>query len=190
MGTMGIRALLALNPGNIPRIGQDGMAIPLDWRILGFTLLASLVTGMLFGSVPALHAARPDLNTALKEDGSRSVAGRQNRTCSLMVIAEMAVAIVLLGPIVLCGDPALAISNAPACIMISQYATETNCHLKYHGGCSCGSAPRTGAGEKTIQLHAGGHSGGLRQRDVSYECGEGRHYAAAKVVAGGALRPE
>ena len=93
VGTMGIRALLALNSGNIPRIGQDGMAIPLDWRVLGFTLLSSLVTGMLFGSVPALHAARPDLNTALKEGGSRCVGGRQNRTRSLMVIAEMALAI-------------------------------------------------------------------------------------------------
>ncbi|MCU1275911.1 MAG: hypothetical protein JWO48_3342 [Bryobacterales bacterium] len=95
-GTVGIRALLALNPGNIPRIGQDGMTITLDWRVLGFTLLASLVTGLLFGLVPALHAARTDLNSTLKEGGSRSGGGRQNRTRSLMVIAEMALAIVLL----------------------------------------------------------------------------------------------
>ena len=96
MGTVGIRALLALNPGNIPRIGQDGMAITLDWKVLGFTLLASLVTGMLFGLVPALHAARTDISSKLKEGGSRSGGGRQNRTRSLMVIAEMAGAIVLL----------------------------------------------------------------------------------------------
>jgi putative ABC transport system permease protein len=96
VGTVGIRALLALNPGNIPRIGPDGMTITLDWRVLGFTLLASLVTGILFGSVPAVHAARTDLNSALKEGGSRSGGGRQNRTRSVMVIAEMALAIVLL----------------------------------------------------------------------------------------------
>jgi len=96
VGTVGIRALLALNPGNIPRIGLDGMAITLDWRVLVFTLLASLITGTLFGLVPALHAARRDVNSALKEGGSRTGGGRQNRTRSLMVIAEMALAMVLL----------------------------------------------------------------------------------------------
>ena len=97
IGALGVRALLAVSPGNIPRIGQDGSAVALDWTVLAFTLLLSLVTGVLFGLVPALHASRADLNATLKENGSRSGSGlRQNKTRGLLVITEMALAMVLL----------------------------------------------------------------------------------------------
>ena len=86
-----------MNPGNIPRIGEDGSAVTLDWTVLGFTLLLSLLTGVLFGLVPALHASRVDINSTLKEATSRSGSGmRQNKARSVLVIAEMALAIVLL----------------------------------------------------------------------------------------------
>jgi predicted permease len=97
MGALGVRALLAVNPGNIPRIGEDGSAVTLDWTVLGLTLLLSLITGVLFGLVPALHASRVDINSTLKEAASRSGSGlRQNKARSALVIAEMALAIVLL----------------------------------------------------------------------------------------------
>jgi len=97
LGAVGVRALLAVNPGNIPRIGENGSAVTLDWTVLGVTLLLSLLTGVLFGLVPALHASRVDINSTLKEATSRSGSGmRQNKARSVLVIAEMALAIVLL----------------------------------------------------------------------------------------------
>jgi putative ABC transport system permease protein len=97
IGAVGVRALLAVNPGNIPRIGPDGSAVALDWTVLGFTLLLSLLTGVLFGLVPALHASRADLNSVLKETGARAGSGlRQNKARSLLVVTEVALAMVLL----------------------------------------------------------------------------------------------
>jgi putative ABC transport system permease protein len=97
LGYFGVRALIAINPGNIPRIGDDGAGISLDWRVLAFTLLVSVLTGIVFGLIPALNASRADLNSPLKESGARSGAGlRQNKVRSLLVVTEMAMALVLL----------------------------------------------------------------------------------------------
>ena len=107
LGTAGIRAFLAiypttplgvaLNPVNIPRIGQAGSAVTLDWRVLSFTILVSLVTGVLFGLLPALQASGTDLSAALKESSGRSGTGfRQSKTRSLLVVSEMTLALVLL----------------------------------------------------------------------------------------------
>lgn len=93
----GVRALLALNPGDIPRIGPNGSAVSLDWRVLAFTLGISLATGLLFGLIPALQASRGDLGLALKQGGGRAGFGpRQNRTRSLLAIGETALAVILL----------------------------------------------------------------------------------------------
>ncbi len=97
IGAIGVRALLAVNPGNIPRIGVNGSAVTLDWTVFAFALALSVLTGILFGMVPALHASRADLNITLKETGARSGAGlRQNKSRSVLVIVEMSLAIVLL----------------------------------------------------------------------------------------------
>jgi len=97
MGYAGVRALLALNPGNIPRIGAHGSLVMLDWHVLLFTLVISLLTGIAFGLIPAFTASRTDLNATLKESGSRSGSGlRHNKARSLLVILEMALAVVLL----------------------------------------------------------------------------------------------
>lgn len=97
LGYLGVRALLSLNPGDIPRIGEHGAAVVLDWRVLLFTLVISFLTGILFGLIPALNASRTDLNATLKESGLRSGAGlRQNKARSLLVITEMTLAFVLL----------------------------------------------------------------------------------------------
>ena len=107
IGLAGIRSILRsypsnpmdapLNIVNIPRIGEGGTAVALDWRVLAFTFLVSLITGVLFGLIPALQASRTDLSTTLKESGGRSGSGlRQNKTRSLLVIGEIALASILL----------------------------------------------------------------------------------------------
>ena len=97
IGALGVRALLALNPGNIPRIGENGSGVSLDWTVLGFTLLLSLATGVLFGLAPAIQASRADLNLALKEASSRAGSGLgQAKARGALVVVEMALAIVLL----------------------------------------------------------------------------------------------
>jgi predicted permease len=97
LGYFGVRALLALSPGNIPRIGEYGAAVGIDWRVLAFTLGVSLLTGILFGLFPAIAASRPDLNSTLKESSNRSGTGfRQSKARSLLVISEVSLALVLM----------------------------------------------------------------------------------------------
>ncbi len=92
-----MKALLAANPVRLPRIGQHGASVTLDWRVLGFTVLIALVTGILFGLIPALNASRTDLSATLKESGTRSGGSmKQNKARSILVITEMALALILL----------------------------------------------------------------------------------------------
>ncbi|HEV2834364.1 MAG TPA: ABC transporter permease [Pyrinomonadaceae bacterium] len=87
------RALVALNPSDIPRIKEIGV----DVWVLGFTLLISLGTGLLFVLVPMIQQIRPDLNKTLKEgERSSSTAPLSRRLRSALVISEMALALVLL----------------------------------------------------------------------------------------------
>ena len=97
LGYFGVRALLTINPGNIPRIGEQGASITLDWRVLAFTLLVSLGTGILFGLIPAFSASHADLSLTLKESGSRSGSGlSQNKARATLIVTEVALALVLL----------------------------------------------------------------------------------------------
>ena len=97
LGFLGVRALLAISPAGLPRIGEDGAAIGIDWRVLGFTLAVSLLTGILFGLFPAIGASRLDLNSTLKESSSRSGTGfRQSKARSMLVISEVSLALILL----------------------------------------------------------------------------------------------
>jgi putative ABC transport system permease protein len=97
IGFIGVRALLSVSPGNIPRVGENGAAVGIDWRVLAFTLAVSVLTGILFGLFPALSVARPDLNSTLKESSNRSGTGfRQGKARSLLVISEVSLALVLL----------------------------------------------------------------------------------------------
>ena len=82
-----------LSPGDIPRLNEASV----DLRLLGFTLLVSLLTGVGFGLLPALAATRTNLNTTLKEGGARASDGRQRRGArNILVITEIALAQVLL----------------------------------------------------------------------------------------------
>jgi predicted permease len=97
LGIVGIRALLAINTAGLPRVGQDGALVGLDWRVLAFTAAVSIGTGVLFGLIPALQGSRADLSVTLKESSARSGTGvRQNKTRSILVVSEVALAVILL----------------------------------------------------------------------------------------------
>ena len=97
IGASGVRAFLAANLAGLPRIGEEGAVIAVDWRVLCFTLGVSTLTGILYGLLPALTASRADLNTSLKESNGRSGTGlRQRKTLSLLVVSEVSLALVLL----------------------------------------------------------------------------------------------
>ncbi len=89
----GLDALVALSPADIPRLDQIGI----DGKVLGFTFAVSLLTGFIFGLVPALQASNPDLNDSLKEGGRGSTGGiRGARVRNLLVVSEIALSLVLL----------------------------------------------------------------------------------------------
>jgi putative ABC transport system permease protein len=95
LGFGGIRALLAVNPGNIPRIGEHGSAVGLSWRVFAFTGLVSLLTGILFGVFPALRSSRADLGAALKP-GAATLRFGHATFRSMLVITEVGLSVVLL----------------------------------------------------------------------------------------------
>ncbi len=96
LGILGIQALLSVNTANLPRVGKEGAMVTVDWRVLAFTLAAAMVTALLFGLIPALQSSRVNLSSTLREGGGRSGSGfRQNKARTLLVISEIALAVVL-----------------------------------------------------------------------------------------------
>src|SRR6201987_5268101 len=91
LAAWGTHAALKLVPMALPSVNEIG----LDFRVLAFTMGISLLSGTLFGLVPAWRTSQADPQTALKE-GGRGVSGTRNRTQSAFVGAEIAVALVLL----------------------------------------------------------------------------------------------
>jgi putative ABC transport system permease protein len=83
--------LLALSPPDIREFKQIGI----NWEVLSFSFLASLVCGVAFGLMPALHASQPNPNKFLKE-GERGTAANRGRTRSALVVAEVGLSLVLL----------------------------------------------------------------------------------------------
>jgi hypothetical protein len=92
IGYWGLGILLRFIPPNVPRL-QD---VSLDARVFIFTALISILTGVLFGLVPAWQASRVNLGEALKEAGRSNSGGRGIRNHSLLVTAEVALAAILL----------------------------------------------------------------------------------------------
>jgi len=86
-----LHLLLAAIPIDLP----FWMNFNLDLRVLGFTLAITLLTGLIFGAMPALHTSRVDLNDTLKE-GGRGNSGVRSRARSLLVVSEIAMSLVLL----------------------------------------------------------------------------------------------
>jgi putative ABC transport system permease protein len=72
-------------------------SFPVDGRVLSYTVIVSLLTGILFGIVPAIHASRPDINRALKDGGTTVSAGRSPRRLQgWLIIGQVAITLVLL----------------------------------------------------------------------------------------------
>jgi putative ABC transport system permease protein len=84
--------LMALGKEDIPRAEHVG----LDWRVLGFTFGVSVLTGVIFGLVPALHSAKTELTESLKEGRGSGEGARRNRIRGVLVVSELAIAVVLL----------------------------------------------------------------------------------------------
>ena len=97
LGFVGVRWLLSVRPGAIPRVGEDGAGVSIDWRVALFAIGVSILTGVLFGLIPAIGASRPDLAATMNEGGSRSGFGlRQSKARSMLIVSEVGLALVLL----------------------------------------------------------------------------------------------
>ncbi len=92
IAVFGLKALLRFGPNMLPRLNEIGI----DGRVLGFTFLVSLLTGVIFGLAPALRASRVDLNGVLKDSVRNSASASQHRARSLFVVVEVALSLVLL----------------------------------------------------------------------------------------------
>jgi len=91
LATWGTSALVALSPDSLPRAREIGF----DWRVLAFTSVIALTTGIVFGLLPAIWGPRVDLTDALKE-GSRGSTAGSGRLRKLLVVAEVALSVMLL----------------------------------------------------------------------------------------------
>jgi putative ABC transport system permease protein len=91
LAEFGMGALLKIIPTKIPRLDQ----VQLDWQVLAFTLLLSLVTCLLFGMVPAWQATKPDLQPTLEHGGRTSGPGTGQRFRQLLVVFQVSMAVML-----------------------------------------------------------------------------------------------
>jgi putative ABC transport system permease protein len=88
---LGVRALVALSPPGLPRVG----AIRLDGAVLAFGMAVTTLVGLAFGLIPALQASRSDLQTGIQHSAPRAVGGHQMAR-RVLVVSEVALALVLL----------------------------------------------------------------------------------------------
>ncbi|HMB27821.1 MAG TPA: ABC transporter permease, partial [Blastocatellia bacterium] len=94
---LAVEALRSFGPENIPRLNDIGPSRLLDGRVVAFTFSVSMLTGIVFGSAPALRASRVDLNKTLKEGGRGADGGHGWRlTRKLLVVFEVALSLVVL----------------------------------------------------------------------------------------------
>lgn len=106
-GFVALRSLLAVYPAanptilanatsGIPRIGEHGAAIGIDWRVMAFAVAASVVTGLAAGLFPATQLSRVDLQQSLRRTGGGGEGGiTQRRLRSTLVVVEIALALAL-----------------------------------------------------------------------------------------------
>lgn len=93
LAVWGVVLMTKLLPRDFPRLEE----INVDWRVLAFTLAASVLTGILFGFAPALQISRTDVQETLKESGRGTSSGRRHaRLRNLLIVSEVALSVVLL----------------------------------------------------------------------------------------------
>jgi len=86
------RLLVSISPPNSPRFEEIGM----DARVFGFAFAVALLTGVVFGLVPAIQTSKIDLNETLKESGRSGSQARRNRIGSVLMVSEIALSFMLL----------------------------------------------------------------------------------------------
>src|SRR5215217_834181 len=92
IAAMGTKLLLQFVPAGVPRLAQ----VNLDLRVLGFTMLISLGTCLIFGLIPAWHASKPDLHTTLEHSGRTSGPGASRlRFRQMLVVFQVSIAVML-----------------------------------------------------------------------------------------------
>jgi predicted permease len=129
LAKLALTGLLALSEGQLPRAAE----VALDGSVLAFALGMSVLTGLLFGIVPAIRTARGDAQLALG-DGNRSVAGHANqRLRMVLVVSEVAFAMVLVIGAGLMGKSFLALYQVetgfkPENLLAVQFTIDTNRH--------------------------------------------------------------
>ncbi len=93
LGYLGTRFLAAFTQTNLPQVAD----IPMDLRVLSFTVAISVLSGILFGLTPSLQLSRPNLGGTLSDEGRGSTGSRRrNRVRSVLVAAQVALSMVLL----------------------------------------------------------------------------------------------
>ena len=92
LGAWGVQVILALSPPNIPRLTET----TLDGRVFLFSLFISLATGVIFGLAPAWYASKVNLSEVLNAESRSGTPAGRHRTHGLLVIAEVALAVILL----------------------------------------------------------------------------------------------
>ena len=95
VASVAVRALVALSPVQVPRLSNAG-AFALDGRVLAFACALAAATALAFGVVPAILMARGDMQRPLKESGRGGDGGARRRARSILVIAEVGLAVMLL----------------------------------------------------------------------------------------------
>jgi predicted permease len=95
-GHVAIRGMLAINSGNLPRLGPSAAYVMMDWRLVTFTLTLSVITGIVFGMAPAFSTSQRDLIGGLKDAGRSGTSASGHRLRALLVISEIALSVVLL----------------------------------------------------------------------------------------------
>jgi predicted permease len=91
VGTLGF--ILRFMPSNVPRLNEVGI----DWVVLAFALLISILTGLLFGLAPALHSAKGALSSAIREGGRGSgYSTKTGRLRDVLIVSELAFAVILM----------------------------------------------------------------------------------------------
>jgi predicted permease len=106
LALLSVNPFVAFWPGNLPRAEE----VHLDWRVLIFAVIASLVSGVLFGLAPALRVPVHNVEQTLRA-GARSITGSSRRLHSAFVISEIALAVVLLVSAGMLGHTLLALSS-------------------------------------------------------------------------------
>jgi len=90
VGTLGF--ILRFVPSNVPRLNE----VRIDWVVLAFALLISILTGLMFGLAPALHSAKGALDLAIREGGRGSgYSTKTGRLRDVLIVSEMAFAVIL-----------------------------------------------------------------------------------------------